>query len=95
MAKKYSLSDQNSSSCGSDHFFQFVWLCSLPGKSGRTPKSKQRTNLFHERGKALRDDGTPQRIQDITVTKRTYARWKPLCMSTKIYTKQVLENLIL
>lgn len=65
------------------------------GKSGRTPKSKQRTNLFHERGKALRDDGTPQRIQDITVTKRTYARWKPLCMSTKTYTKQVLENLIL
>lgn len=67
------------------------------GKCGRTPKGKQRTKkkVFSKRGKALKDNGTPQRIQDITVTKRTYARWKPLCLSTKTYTKQVIENTIL
>ncbi|KAJ7373794.1 hypothetical protein OS493_009116 [Desmophyllum pertusum] len=37
----------------------------------------------------------PERIRDMTVTRKTYAKWKPLSLSTKKYTKQAIENTVL
>ncbi|KAM7451885.1 hypothetical protein ABFA07_000503 [Porites harrisoni] len=54
---------------------------------------KKRT--YPKRNKIVKADEAPERIRDMTVTKKAYAKWKPLSTSTKKYTKQVLESTIL
>lgn len=64
-----------------------------------TPQDKQRAvvkkRVFHGRKKVGKEDGIPERIRDMTVTRKTYAKWKPLSLSTKKYTKQAIENTVL
>lgn len=48
-----------------------------------------------KRNKTVKADEAPERIRDMTVTKKAYAKWKPLSSSTKKYMKQVLESTIL
>ncbi|CAH3187261.1 unnamed protein product [Porites evermanni] len=50
---------------------------------------------YPKRNKTVKADEAPQRIRDMTVTKKAYSKWKPLSSSTKKYTKQVLESTIL
>ena len=37
----------------------------------------------------------PERIKDVRVTNKIYQKWKPLTKSTKEYTDEVLQSVIL
>jgi len=64
------------------------------GESEITDKQRAVTmkRVYKRRNQA---EAAPERIRDMTVTKKTYAKWKPLSLSTKKYTKRVLESAIL
>ncbi|CAH3160316.1 unnamed protein product [Porites lobata] len=62
-------------------------------RSDQKVVEKKRT--YPKRNKTVKADEAPERIRDMTVTKKAYAKWKPLSSSTKKYTKQVLESTIL
>lgn len=68
--------------------------CSFTGESEISDKQRAVTmkRVYKRRNQA---EAAPERIRDMTVTKKTYAKWKPLSLSTKKYTKQVLESAIL
>lgn len=61
--------------------------------SEQTEDTKKR--IYQKRKQTVKADAAPERIRDMTVTKKTYAKWKPLSLSTKKYTKQVLESTML
>ena len=58
-------------------------------------KVVEKKRTYPKRNKTVKADEAPERIRDMTVTKKAYAKWKPLSSSTKKYTKQVLESTIL
>ena len=58
-------------------------------------KTVAKKRVYKRRIQPKGADAAPERIRDMTVTKKTYAKWKPLSSSTKKYTKQVLESAIL
>ncbi|KAL9980909.1 hypothetical protein ACROYT_G009551 [Oculina patagonica] len=68
-------------------------------KSEDSPHGKERAvikkRVFQRKTQVRKEDGIPERIRDMTVTRKTYARWKPLSLSTKKYTKQTIENTVL
>jgi len=64
-----------------------------------SPHGKQREvvkkRVFKRKNQAGKEVGIPERIRDLTITRKTYAKWKPLSLSTKKYTKQMIDNTVL
>ena len=73
--------------------------CSLLAKAEALPHGKQREvvkkRVFQRKNQAGKEVGIPERIRDMTITRKTYAKWKPLSLSTKKYTKQMIDNTVL
>lgn len=55
--------------------------------------SKKEGHKRKKRGKE--DNEAPKNIKDMTISKTTYAKWRPLNPATNMYAKQVLESTIL
>lgn len=70
-------------------------------KAEVSPLVKQRESVkkrvFQRKNQATcrKEVGIPERIRDLTITRKTYAKWKPLSLSTKKYTKQMIDNTVL
>ena len=64
-----------------------------------SPHGKQRESVkkrvFQRKNQARKEVGIPERIRDLTITRKTYAKWKPLSLSTKKYAKQMIDNTVL
>lgn len=76
--------------------YELVFLCVTAASEGTHKQSTvTKKRVYQRRKPAKQADATPEHIRDITVTKKTYARWKPLSSLTKKYTKQVLESTVL
>ena len=73
--------------------------CFLLAGAEESPYGKQREivkkKVFQHKNQARKEVGIPERIRDMTITRKTYAKWKPLSLSTKKYTKQMIDNTVL
>lgn len=73
--------------------------CFLLAEAEVSPHGKQREvvkkRVFQRKNQARKEVGIPERIRDMTITRKTYAKWKPLSLSTKKYTKQMIDNTVL
>ena len=73
--------------------------CFLLDKAEASPHGKQREvvkkRVFQHKNQAGKEVRIPERIRDLTITRKTYAKWKSLSLSTKKYTKQMIDNTVL
>lgn len=64
-----------------------------------SPHGKQREvvkkRVFQHKNQPRKEVRIPERIRDMTVTRRTYAKWKPLSLSTRKYTKEMVDNTVI
>jgi len=72
-------------------FFSATAQASPYGKHREDVKKR----VFQRKNQAGKKGGIPERIRDLTITRKTYAKWKPLSLSTKKYTKQMIDNTVL
>ena len=72
---------------------------SFLAKAEVSPHGKQREvvkkRVFQHKNQPRKEVRIPERIRDMTVTRKTYAKWKPLSLSTRKYTKEVVDNTVL